>query len=99
MNEEIENEKNGQGGDPNNDTASGSSLAPMGYGHALENVGDGSAELIIVFNSGEYQEISLSTVLADQPAYLLETNFHLPKAVVNKLPKKQEFITSGRKGG
>lgn len=74
-------------------------FAPMGYGHAVENVGDRPAELILVFNSGEYQEISLSTVLADQPAYLLETNFHLPKAVVNKLPKKQEFITSGRKGG
>jgi len=73
-------------------------FAPMGYGHALENVGDGPAELILVFNSGDYQEISLSTVLATQPAYLLETNFHLPKAVIDKLPKRLEFITSGRKG-
>jgi oxalate decarboxylase len=73
-------------------------FAPMGYGHAIENVGDSPAELILVFNSGEYQEISLSTVLAAQPAYLVETNFHLPKAVVDKLPKKQEFITEGRKG-
>ncbi len=72
-------------------------FAPMGYGHALENVGDGPAELILVFNSGEYQEISLSTVLAAHPAYLLETNFNLPKAIVDKLPKKQEFITSGTK--
>ncbi|MGO9568064.1 MAG: cupin domain-containing protein, partial [Desulfomonilaceae bacterium] len=54
-------------------------FAPMGYGHAIENVGGGPAELLLVFNSGEYQEISLSTVLASQPAYLLETNFHLPK--------------------
>jgi oxalate decarboxylase len=74
-------------------------FAPIGYGHALENVGEGPAELIVVFNSGEYQEISLSTVLASQPAYLLETNLHLPKAVINKLPKKQEFITSGGKRG
>jgi len=73
-------------------------FAPMGYGHSLENVGDTPAEMIIVFNSGEYQEISLSTVLATQPAYLLETNFRLPKAVVEKLPKKQEFITDGREG-
>ncbi len=73
-------------------------FAPMGYGHALENVGDGPAELILVFNSGEYQEISLSTVLAVHPAYLLETNFNLPKAIIDKLPKKQEFITSGIKG-
>ncbi len=71
-------------------------FAPMGYGHSLENVGDGPAELLIVFNAGEYQEISLSTVLAAHPAYLLETNFHLPKAIVDKLPKKQEFITTGQ---
>src|SRR5271157_682373 len=71
-------------------------FAPMGYGHALENAGGGPAEMLIVFNSGEYQEISLTTVLAAHPAYLLETNFHLSKAVIDKLPKKQEFITSGR---
>jgi len=59
-------------------------------------VGDGPAEMILVFNSGEYQEISLSTVLATSPAYLLETNFRLPKAVVDKLPKKTDFITTGR---
>jgi oxalate decarboxylase len=73
-------------------------FAPMGYGHALENAGTGPAEMLIVFNSGEYQEISLTTVLAAHPAYLLETNFHLPKSVIDKLPKKQEFITSGREG-
>jgi oxalate decarboxylase len=73
-------------------------FAPMGYGHALEDVGGGPAELLLVFNGGEYQEISLSTVLATQPAYLLETNFHLPKEVIDRLPKKQEFITAGREG-
>jgi oxalate decarboxylase len=74
-------------------------FAPMGYGHSLENIGDGPAEMIIVFNSGEYQEISLSTVVAAQPAYLLETNFSLPKRVVDELPKKLEFITGGRESG
>jgi oxalate decarboxylase len=74
-------------------------FAPMGYGHAIENIGDTPAEMLLVFNSGEYQEISLSTVLSTQPAYLLETNFHLPKSVVDKLPKKQEFITGVKEGG
>ena len=73
-------------------------FAPMGYGHALENIGSGPAEMLIVFNSGDYQEISLSTVLSVHPAYLLETNFHLPKGVVDRLPKKQEFITAGQEG-
>jgi oxalate decarboxylase len=71
-------------------------FAPMGYGHALENIGSGPAEMLIVFNGGEYQEISLSTVLSVHPAYLLETNFHLPKGVVDRLPKKQEFMMGGQ---
>ncbi len=70
-------------------------FAPMGYGHALENVGEGTAELILVFNSGDYQELSISTVIAAQPSYLLESNLYLPEAVIKKLPRKQEFITSG----
>ena len=71
-------------------------FVPMGYGHALENVGPEPAEMLIVFNSGDYQEISLSTVLSVHPAYLLETNFHLPKGIIDRLPKKQEFITGGQ---
>ena len=47
-------------------------FAPMGYGHALENIGDGPAELLLVFNSGEYQEISISTVLGDSTNILVE---------------------------
>jgi oxalate decarboxylase len=73
-------------------------FVPMGYGHAIENIGDSPTELVLVFNSGDYQEISLSTVLATNPAYLLETNFRLPKRVIDKLPKKQEFIASDREG-
>jgi oxalate decarboxylase len=74
-------------------------FTPVVYSHALENVGDGPAELILVFKSGEYQEISLSSVLAAHLAYLLETNFNLPKAIIGKLPKKQELITSGGRVG
>jgi oxalate decarboxylase len=73
-------------------------FAPMGYGHSLENIGDGPAEMLLVFNAGDYQEISLSTVLASSPAYLVETNFRLPKSIVDKLPKKTEFITATREG-
>jgi oxalate decarboxylase len=70
-------------------------FARVGYSHALENVGDGPAELILVFKSGEYQKTSVSMVLAAHLAYLLETNFNLSKAIIGKLPQKQEFNTSG----
>ena len=32
---------------------------PQGYGHYIEQVGDESTEVLILFNSGEFQEISL----------------------------------------
>jgi oxalate decarboxylase len=48
---------------------------PMGYGHYLETVGDEPCEMLAVFNSGTYQEISLSEWLAQTPTRLLETNF------------------------
>lgn len=64
----------------------------MGYGHALENVGEGTAELILVFNSGDYQEVSISSVIAAQPSYLLEANLNLPENVIKKLPKKRDSL-------
>jgi len=34
---------------------------PRGYGHYVENTGDEPLRIFIGFNSGDYQEISLST--------------------------------------
>ncbi len=67
-------------------------FAPMGYGHSLENNGDKTCQVILVFNSGEYQEISLSSWLATNPRQLLETNLGLPRQTIAKFPRKQEFI-------
>jgi oxalate decarboxylase len=67
-------------------------FAPMGYGHSLENNGDTPCRIILAFNSGEYQEISLSSWLASNPKRLLETNFNLPREVISKFPRKEEFI-------
>jgi oxalate decarboxylase/phosphoglucose isomerase-like protein (cupin superfamily) len=35
--------------------------SPQGYGHYIEHIGDEPTEVLILFNSGEYQEISLAT--------------------------------------
>jgi oxalate decarboxylase len=67
-------------------------VAPMGYGHSLQNNGNTSSQIILVFNNGEYQEISLSSWLSSNPAQLLETNLSLPREAIAKLPKKEEFI-------
>ena len=37
---------------------------PQGFGHSIENIGDGMARILIVFNTGHYQTIDLSQWIA-----------------------------------
>jgi oxalate decarboxylase len=68
-------------------------FVPMGYGHALENVGDEPAEALFIMNSGKYEEISFSGWLASNPNYVLETNFPgVPASVIDRLPRGERFF-------
>ncbi|HLK64536.1 MAG TPA: cupin domain-containing protein [Bryobacteraceae bacterium] len=64
----------------------------QGYGHYIEQIGDEPTELLILFNSGEYQEISLSNWLGGNPSTLLEDNFGIPKSLADQLPRKERGI-------
>lgn len=66
---------------------------PMGYGHYIESIGSEDCEMLAVFNSGDYQEISLSNWLASNPAYLLETNLSVSPDIIKGLQKKQELFS------
>ncbi len=65
---------------------------PQGYGHYLANEGDADCELLLVFNSGEYQEIGLSAWLAANPPDLLAANLGLDAQALAELPKSGVFI-------
>lgn len=65
---------------------------PQGYGHSLENVGPGTARVLIVFNSGTYQTIDISQWIAGQPADVLAVNFGKPTATFEDFPKRDVFI-------
>jgi oxalate decarboxylase len=67
---------------------------PRGFGHYVENIGDEPLRVLIGFNSGDYQEISLSTWLAANPDAVLADNFKVADALVAKLPKHRVFIAS-----
>jgi oxalate decarboxylase len=67
---------------------------PRGYGHYIENVGDEPLRVVIGFNSGDYQEISLSTWLAANPDAVIADNFKVDDSLVAKLPKKRVFVAS-----
>ncbi|HEY7312870.1 MAG TPA: cupin domain-containing protein [Gemmataceae bacterium] len=66
---------------------------PQGYGHSIENVGDGKCRVLIGFNSGIYEEIDLSAWIAGNPLDVLATNFGKPAALFEKFPHKDVFIT------
>ena len=64
----------------------------QGYGHYIEQIGDEPTEVIILFNSGVFEEISLASWLGGNPVSLLETNFGIPKTLIDQLPKRETGI-------
>lgn len=70
---------------------------PMGYGHSIENTGTSECKLLVVFNNGNYEEISLSSWLASNPDELVAANLNLSPDVVRKFSKRESFILSGKK--
>jgi oxalate decarboxylase len=66
---------------------------PQGYGHSLENVGDGKCRVLIGFNSGVYETIDLSAWIAGNPVDVLATNFSRPASVFEKFPTREVFIS------
>jgi oxalate decarboxylase len=65
---------------------------PAGYGHAIRNVGNEDVEIVITFDSGEFQEISLSDWMAASPNYLLANNFGVSDDAFDKFPKSSQHI-------
>jgi oxalate decarboxylase len=69
---------------------------PQGYGHYIENASDTEpCVTLIVLNSGNYQEISLSQWMASNTAELLGTNFKVPKKIFESFPQNNSLIAPG----
>jgi oxalate decarboxylase len=66
---------------------------PMGHGHYIESIGNEDCEMLAVFNSGDYQEVSLSQWLSSNPSYLLQTNLGLSADIVKGLRKKEDLFS------
>ncbi len=69
----------------------------QGYGHFVEQVGDEPTRILILFNSGVYQEISLTNWLGGNPKSVLTSNFGIGQEMLDRLPNKEMGIL-GRKG-
>jgi len=60
----------------------------QGFGHYVENIGNEPLRFFALFNSPTFEEISISSWLAGNPASLIADNFGIPKTEVAKMPKK-----------
>jgi oxalate decarboxylase len=65
---------------------------PAGYGHAVKNIGTEDLEFVLTFDSGQYQEVSLTDWMAASPKYLLANNFAQSEAAMANLPQKSAII-------
>jgi oxalate decarboxylase len=64
----------------------------QGFGHYVQQIGDEPTRILILFNSAVYQEISISSWLASNPASLIADNFKLSQDQVAKLPLAYQGI-------
>jgi oxalate decarboxylase len=67
---------------------------PQGFGHYVENSGDEPCRILVAFDNGDYQEISLSTWLAANPTKMVADNFKISDELVDKLPNHRVFVAS-----
>ncbi len=63
-----------------------------GFGHYIRQIGNEETQVLVAFNSPDYQEISLSSWLASNSPRLLADNFGLDLGIVERLPHAGRFI-------
>ena len=76
--------------------AGGVFYIPMGCGHYLENVGKDEVEMLLVFDNGVYEEISISEWIADTPVDVAATVFGVPEKTIKEFPESEVFISGGK---
>jgi oxalate decarboxylase len=60
---------------------------PRGYGHYIENIGNEDVVVVIAFNNGLYESISLTAWMASNTPLLLATNFKVSESTFANFPK------------
>ncbi len=60
--------------------------APMGFGHAIKNIGAEELEIVQVWDNGAFEEIELEPWVRSSPPYLLANNFAgVPEATLARM--------------
>ena len=62
---------------------------PQGYGHYLENTGETDLVIVLAFNNGTYESVSITAWLASTPDGVLAANFGQPQSSFAAFPKAE----------
>jgi oxalate decarboxylase len=66
--------------------AGDSAYIPAGYGHGMLNTGDDDLEIVLTWDAGKFEEITLKQWMATAPNYLLSNNMAgVPASTLDKL--------------
>jgi oxalate decarboxylase len=60
----------------------------QGFGHYVENIGNEPLRFLAMFNTPNFQEISITSWLSSNPPGMLVDNLGLSRSVVDKMPKE-----------
>ena len=61
---------------------------PMGFGHAIRNIGDDDLEIVQTWDAGKLEEIDLNKWVQSSPRYLVTNNFAgVPETTITDLKR------------
>jgi oxalate decarboxylase len=72
-------------------------FTPQGFGHYVENVGDGEACVMVVHNHAEFTTIELSEWVAGGSASVFASTLNMPAETLAAAPTERLFIGTMRK--
>jgi oxalate decarboxylase/phosphoglucose isomerase-like protein (cupin superfamily) len=74
-------------------------FTPQGFGHYVENIGEGEARLMLIHNHADFTTVNLSEWIAAGSTSVFASTLKMPTQAFAPAPTKKVFITSkGAKG-
>ena len=67
-------------------------FTPQGFGHYVENIGDGEAYVMLVHNHAEFTTVNLSEWVAGGSASVFASTLNMPVEAFDDAPTKRVFI-------
>ena len=68
-------------------------FTPQGFGHYVENIGDGEAKLMLIHNHAEFTTVNLSEWVAAGSTSVFASTLKMPVQAFDDAPTKRVFIS------